>query len=153
MFSGRMNTLVDLAHSDWEYLKESLSHTVGFDRASANRAFEQVANESVTRDSYIAFMETMRGWDATAFLAEIKVPALVLARREFRAIPIETMRRLAAELPNGELVTLEGAATAMTTPDVGEAIRAFFARVFATQAPPRAPAHGRDQPRWTAGRR
>ena len=94
----------------------------------------------MTQESYIAFMEAMRSWDATDVLDQVRNPALVLARREFRFIPVEAMRRLAAALPNGELVTLEGAATAATTPDVGEAIRAFFARLFAAQArPPRAP--------------
>jgi class 3 adenylate cyclase len=134
MFGGRMNTMLDLARSDWEFLKESVAHTVGFDSAAANKAFERVVNEAVTQESYIAFMEAMRSWDATALLPEIDVPALVLARREFRLIPIDAMRRLAAELPNGELVTLEGAATAATTPDVGQAITAFFGRLFAQLA-------------------
>ncbi|HEY8174030.1 MAG TPA: adenylate/guanylate cyclase domain-containing protein [Dehalococcoidia bacterium] len=136
LFGGRMNTMIDLARSDWEFLKESLSHTVGFDSASANRAFEQLSTEAVTQESYIAFMEAMRSWDATDVLDQVSNPALVLARREFRFIPVEAMRRLAAALPNGELVTLEGAATAATTPDVGEAIRAFFARLFVAQARP-----------------
>jgi class 3 adenylate cyclase len=139
MFGGRMNTMLDLARNDWEFLKESLAHTVGFDSAAADRAFERVVNEAVTQESWIAFMEAMRGWDATALLPEIQVPALVLARREFRLIPIDTMRRLAAALPNGELVTLEGVATAMTTPDVGQAIAAFFGRVLAQQARPQPP--------------
>ncbi len=132
MFGGRMNTMLDLARSDWEFLKESVSHTIGFDRTSAQRAFEGVAHEAVTREAYIAFTEAMRFWDATELLPEIKIPVLVLGRRDFRLIPIETMRRLAAALPRGEMVTLDGAATAMTTPDVGEAIRGFFARLFTT---------------------
>ena len=139
MFGGRMNTMLELARSDWEFLKESLSHTIGFNSAAANKAFEQVVNEAVTQESYIAFMEAVRDWDATPLLAEIKTPALVLVRREFRLIPIERMRELAAALPNGELVTLEGSATAMTTPDVGAAIQAFFARVAALATRSRAP--------------
>ncbi len=133
----RMNALIELARTDWDLAKESLSHTFGFDSASANRAAHQVANEATTQDSYIAFMEAMRGWDATGLLSEIKVPVLVLGRRESRRVPIETIRGLAAALPNAELVTLEGAASVMTTADVGMAISAFFARLSAQQ--PRAP--------------
>jgi class 3 adenylate cyclase len=139
LLGGRMNAFIELARSDWDLATESISHTVGFDSPAANRAFHQLANEAATQDSYIAFMEAMRGWDATGLLPEIKVPVLVLGRREFRLVPIETIRGLAAALPNAELVTLEGAATAMTTPDVGAAISAFFARLFASQPRQRAP--------------
>ena len=134
MPSERMNALIELARTDWDLAKESLSHTFGFDSASANRAALQVANEATTQDSYIALLEAMRGWDATGLLSEIKVPVLVLGRRESRRVPIETIRGLAAALPNAELVTLEGAASVMTTPDVGEAIGAFFARLIPQQA-------------------
>ena len=137
MPSERMNALIEQARTDWDLAKESLSHTFGLDSASANRAAHQVANEATTQDSYIALMEAMRGWDATGLLSEIKVPVLVLGRRESRRVPIETIRGLAAALPNAELVTLEGAASVMTTPDVGIAISAFFASLTAQQ--PRAP--------------
>jgi len=137
LFGGRMNTLLKLARSDWEFCKETLSHTIGFDSVSANRAFEQLVNEATTQESYIAFLEAIRSWDATDLIHEVKVPVLVLARREFKLIPMETIRNLAASLPNAEFVTLEGAATAMTMPDVGAAIAAFFARLSATQARPR----------------
>jgi class 3 adenylate cyclase len=135
----RVNALIELARTDWDLAKESLSHTIGFENASANRAAQQVVNESTTRESYIAFLEATRDWDATSLLPQVKVPVLCLGRREFRLVPIETIRRLAAALPNAELVTLEGAALAMTTPDVGLAINAFFARRFAQQTRPRAP--------------
>ena len=87
MPSERMNALIELARTDWDLAKESLSHTFGFDSASANRAALQVANEATTQDSYIALMEAMRGWDATGLLSEIKVPVLVLGRRESRRVP------------------------------------------------------------------
>ena len=73
-----VNTLIELARSDWEFCKESVSHTIGFDSASASRAFEQLSNEAVTQESYIAFMEAMRSWDATDSLPEIRIPTLVL---------------------------------------------------------------------------
>ncbi len=135
-FGERMKTMVDLARSDWGYLKESFSHTLGFDDGSANRAFEGVMNEGVTQESYFAFMEAMRGWDVTDLLPDIRVPALVLCRRESRLNPSERVRALAAALPNAELVTLEGAGSVVSS-DVGAAIRAFMARLFAAEGRPR----------------
>ena len=101
MFGGRMAAMLDLARSDWEFAKETVSHTVGFDSAAAGRAFHQLADEAATQESYIAFMETMRRWDVTEQLSRVEVPALVLGRRDFRLIPIEKIRSLAAALRRG----------------------------------------------------
>ena len=141
MFGGRMNTMHRPGAQRLGVLARSRSRT-----RSGLRAHPRVGRSSSLRTKPRPRSHTSRSWRRCVagtrlpLLAEIKVPALVLGRRDFRPIPIETIRGLAAALPNAELVTLEGAATAMTTADVGAAIRAFFARLFAAQArPPRAP--------------
>ena len=84
MLGGRMNALIELARTDWEPGQGvHLAHVRVRQRVGEPGA-STVMNEATTQDSYIAFMEAMRGWDATGLLPEIKVPVLVLGRREFR---------------------------------------------------------------------
>jgi pimeloyl-ACP methyl ester carboxylesterase len=53
--------------------------------------------------------EAMQEWDAWDRLAEVSCPVLVLHGTEDRLVSVENARRLAATIPGGRLVLLEGA--------------------------------------------
>jgi len=132
---GRLPALMDLARNDWEAYKELVSHSLGFEKTSAHQAMRRVADEAATKDAFLEFIDAARRWEVSALLPAIQTPTLVLGRREFRDVPIEAIRDLAASLPNAELVTLEGSAMAATTPDVAAAIAVFFGRIARAGAP------------------
>jgi len=58
---------------------------------------------------YKAQLAAAWGWDATARLAQLRVPALVLHGDEDRVIPVENGRRLAAAIPGARFEELLGA--------------------------------------------
>jgi class 3 adenylate cyclase len=132
---GRLPALMELARNDWEAFKELGAHSLGFTNTSAHQAMRRVADEAATQEAWLEFIEAARGWDVSALLPDIQTPALVMGRREFRDVPIQAVRDLAASLPNAQLVTLEGSALAATTPDVGAAIAAFVSRIASSGAP------------------
>jgi pimeloyl-ACP methyl ester carboxylesterase len=70
--------------------------------------------------------------DVTPRLAELTMPALVVHGEQDLAISVDVARWFADALPDGELVTVEGAGHAanLTHPDgVNPALEAFLARV------------------------
>ncbi len=133
--SGRWNSILELARTDWGLCKEYIAQSVGFDRPEAHRQFKKLIDEAVTRESYIEYWEAIRRWDVNDVLKDVRAPALVLARREFENIPIEAVRELAAGLPDAEFVTLDGPVAALTAPDASAAIAAFLRRIASSGAP------------------
>lgn len=132
---GRLPALIELARSDWEAYKELVAHSLGFTNTSAHQAMRRVADEAATQEAFLEFIEAARGWDVSASLHDVQTPTLVMGRRQFRDVPIQAVRDMAASLPSAQLVTLEGSAMAATTPDVGAAIAAFLSRGVSSGAP------------------
>lgn len=60
-------------------------------------------------DGYMAQLAAAWGWDATARLAQLTHPALVLHGDEDRIIPVENGRRLAQAIPGARYEELAGA--------------------------------------------
>jgi pimeloyl-ACP methyl ester carboxylesterase/DNA-binding CsgD family transcriptional regulator len=70
--------------------------------------FARLQRASADADVAAATLETIYATDRRETLSAVRAPALVIHRRDDRAIPYELGRSLAAALPNARLVSLDG---------------------------------------------
>ncbi|HYN35527.1 MAG TPA: adenylate/guanylate cyclase domain-containing protein, partial [Actinomycetota bacterium] len=77
------------------------------DRAFAHWAVRWQRN-SVSRDALAGVFEMLEKTDVRHLLPVIRVPTLVLHRKDDLAVPIDNGRYLAEKIPNARLVELEG---------------------------------------------
>ena len=103
------DSLVLLVRANWPLAAQMFSglklpHGSG-DQIAALARYQCRAAES---DVAAAFLELDLAADASAWLAAVTMPALVVHRRGDRTVPIGRGRELAAQLPNARLVTLAG---------------------------------------------
>lgn len=71
-------------------------------------AFAAYQRASASAEEAARALETVYEFDVADRLAEVRAPAVVLHRREDRAIPFAAGRELAAGLPDASFVALEG---------------------------------------------
>jgi pimeloyl-ACP methyl ester carboxylesterase/DNA-binding CsgD family transcriptional regulator len=72
-------------------------------------AFVAFQRDAASADQAARSLAAVYEFDVAARLGEVATPAVVLHRREDRAIPFELGRELAAELPGASFVALDGA--------------------------------------------
>ena len=84
----------------------------------------ELAKESTTPRVARAMHAAWLQFDVTALLRDLKVPTLVLHRREVR-YPIELAKILAAEIPDARLAVLEGESSGMAVGDMESVAQAI----------------------------
>jgi pimeloyl-ACP methyl ester carboxylesterase/DNA-binding CsgD family transcriptional regulator len=72
------------------------------------RAFDQLQRESASPENAANMMAAFGDLDVRDVAPLLRIPTLVLHRRDDQRIPFEEGRRLAAMIPEARLVTLEG---------------------------------------------
>jgi pimeloyl-ACP methyl ester carboxylesterase/DNA-binding CsgD family transcriptional regulator len=77
------------------------------DRAERD-AFVEFQRRAASAEEAARGLEAVYAYDVTDRLGQVSAPAVVLHRREDRAIPFELGRELAARLPEARFVALEG---------------------------------------------
>ena len=90
--------------------------------AEAGRAIADGIRGAVTPQIALATMQAASAADVTELLPSVAVRTLVLHPRDMTRIPIEVARSLAAGLPRGRLIVLEGAQPVLFTEDAGEVV-------------------------------
>ena len=76
--------------------------------AAEREAFVDFQRRAATAERAARALEAVYAFDVAARLGQVRVPAVVLHRREDRAIPFELGRQLAAGLPDATFVALRG---------------------------------------------
>jgi pimeloyl-ACP methyl ester carboxylesterase/DNA-binding CsgD family transcriptional regulator len=76
--------------------------------ADTRERFARLQREAATSEVAAAMLEAVYETDMRDVLPRVSVPALVVHRREDRAMPFEQGRELAALLPEARLVALDG---------------------------------------------
>ncbi|MGQ9573130.1 MAG: adenylate/guanylate cyclase domain-containing protein [Dehalococcoidia bacterium] len=110
--------------TNWELFTETMAHhLVGWSEPEVARRMAQLMRESVTREHMHAFMDAWPAFDVTALLPEVRVPTLVLHRRQVPTPDLDSARVLAARIPDARLVILEGASIAPFLGDVQPVMR------------------------------
>jgi pimeloyl-ACP methyl ester carboxylesterase/DNA-binding CsgD family transcriptional regulator len=104
----------------------------GWTDADQARRFAAYLREFSTSEKYLVFTGRSADVDLTSKLAELRVPVLVLHRREAAFPAVELVRKVAANTPGARLMLLEGAALVPFLGDtdaVLTAINEFLAEV------------------------
>jgi class 3 adenylate cyclase/pimeloyl-ACP methyl ester carboxylesterase len=129
MRAPQARALEQLTGDDWTLFTETAARfAVGWAQEETARNLARVMRETVTPGVLGRMMEAVTTYDATDVLSEIRVPTLVMHRREFQWYGVDHARRLAASIPNARLTTFEGSAGAPwleNTDAVLDAIDAF----------------------------
>jgi len=120
--SAQAQTIVALRDKDWETYTETVAHLLmGWSAGEPARRFAGLMRESGARETLQAALGATSGFDVTALLPQLKVPTLVLQRRQAPWPDLGVARGLASRIPAARLVLLEGASLATFLGD-GEAV-------------------------------
>lgn len=102
--------MVDLVHEHWGLGSRVLADVFMPSADGQDRdAFVAFQREATSAEQAARSLAAVYSFDVTARLGEVSSAAVVLHRREDRAIPFELGRELAAALPGASLVALDGA--------------------------------------------
>ncbi len=118
-----LRTLID---ADWELYSETLAHVIyGWSAGEPARRYAALIRESLTPKSAKAAYEAIRTFDVTDLLPKVRVPTLVLDRRQAGSPLVDVSRGLASRIPDARLVTVEGESLCMFMDDTEAVTRAI----------------------------
>jgi class 3 adenylate cyclase len=124
--SAPAQTIVALRETDWEIYTETVSHLLmGWSTGEPARRFAALMRESGAQDALRAALTSTSEFDVTALLPQVKVPTLVLHRRQVPMPDLGVARGLAARIPDARLALLEGDSLATFLGDVEAAATAI----------------------------
>jgi class 3 adenylate cyclase len=104
-----IRALDELVNKDWEIATETLAHGIlGWSAGDEARSLAAFMRESVTPDAVMALSTAADEFDVTDLLAQMRVPTLVLHRRENVLLEVGVARELASRVPDARLALLEG---------------------------------------------
>jgi pimeloyl-ACP methyl ester carboxylesterase/DNA-binding CsgD family transcriptional regulator len=107
--SRSRKAIVDLVREHWGLGSRALADIFMPSADEQEReAFVEFQREAASADRAARLLEAVYGFDVAARLGQVRTPAVVLHRRQDRAIPFELGRELAAGLPEASFVALEG---------------------------------------------
>ena len=113
LISPRMEAWFGLMDQDWELTTDTCVHlALGWSVGEAGRDAAQHLRESVAPEAMRAALEAVGTFDVTELLPGLKVPTLVLHRRDIPWLPVDIARSVASRIPDARLMVLEGEATA-----------------------------------------
>lgn len=134
------NALRSLIDVDWELFTETLAHTLfGWAQGDPAHRVAEYMRESLTPDLAKRCWDKTEQIDLTDQLPRITTPTLILHRREFPLVGLDSARKLASLIPDARLCIVEGASLA---PYIGEQETAMNAiEEFIGRAPASAEQH------------
>ncbi|HEY5625989.1 MAG TPA: adenylate/guanylate cyclase domain-containing protein [Dehalococcoidia bacterium] len=107
-----------LRDQDWEIYTNTVAHTsVGWASADQAAAWAEVLRDSVTREDAQAAFTAIETFDVSDQLAAVRVPTLVLHRRDSPFPSIENSRELASHIPDASLTVLDGSSLVLMGTD------------------------------------
>ena len=119
--------------------------------AGEREAFAQFQRRSASREVAAALLRATYGFDSSGHLGDVRLPTLVLHRREDRAIPYALGRELASAIPGARFESLDGVDHFPWRGDadaVADAIITFLGgRVPPRRSPPQVPEQLSDRER------
>jgi class 3 adenylate cyclase len=137
----RLAALSQLAATDWTFASEGILRAfVGWENDEEARAAAAFLRESIDGRRLVALADHVLAWDVTAELPRITAKTLVLHNRENPAAGAHVARRMAAAIPQSELVLLDGPVAPFLAPEALATIARFLSDAPAPVAlPPAVP--------------
>lgn len=124
MGARQTQALLSLIEQDWDLFADAAAHQwMGWAAGDAGRAMADSIRGAVTQRIARATMQQASAVDVTDQLRGVAAPTLVLHRRGMAQIPPDVPRALAADLPRGRLVVLEGERPSLFLEDSDEVVR------------------------------
>ncbi len=146
LVSPQLKTLRGLIAQDWQLYTETVAHAVlGWSAGEPARRFAALMRESATPETAQATFAAAVDFDVTALLPQVRLPTLVLHRRQYPMMDVSVARGLASRIPDARLALLEGASLGPFLGDVeavAEAIDEFLGEAEEAAAGAEPPAGG-----------
>jgi class 3 adenylate cyclase len=109
-FTPQAETMTALIEKDWRLYTEALCHYfLGFSTGETTGRLAALIRKSVTPEGWQAAYGSAAKFDVEALLPEVKVPTLVLHRRQLPWLSVDVATDLASRIPGAQLAVLEGA--------------------------------------------
>jgi len=109
MQDPKIQALRSLANQDWEtYTETSGAMASGWSGGREARQLAAFMRESIGQEDAQTLVGAMLEFDVTELLPQVKIPTLVLQRRQLPLPTVEMATRLAAQIPGAQLVIQEG---------------------------------------------
>jgi pimeloyl-ACP methyl ester carboxylesterase/DNA-binding CsgD family transcriptional regulator len=122
---GVANAILAAVRAHWGLGSRLLSDMfLGGAGAAEHDSFARFQRESASADVAAALLEFVYRLDVRAHLSLVRQPALVVHRRDDRAVPFRLGREVAAAIPGATLIPLQGSAHFPWHGDVDSVVRA-----------------------------
>jgi len=122
--SPQLVALARLRDTDWELYSEAVAHTVlGWSEGEPAHRYAALMRECIAPETMKAALSAIARFDVADLLPQVKVPTLVLHRRELSWLSADIARGLASRIPDARLVLLEGGSGAAFLGDTDAVLR------------------------------
>ena len=126
LLSPQIRAVRAMMGADWETQTETIAHMLyGWSEGEQARRFAALIRESVTPEAFPEIIRVVNQWDVSGLLPQVRVPTLVMQRRETRLPVLSVARDLAARIPDSRFVLLEGSLPAPYLGDAGAVLDAI----------------------------
>ncbi len=124
--SAQGQTIIALRATDWEIYTETVAHLLmGWSTGEPARRYAALMRESGAQEALRAALRSVTEFDVTALLPQVRVPTLVLHRRQVPMPDVGVAKALASRIPDARLALLEGASLASFLGDTEAATTAI----------------------------
>ena len=106
----QFRALASMIDTDWEIATEAMAIGLvqGWSDADGARVIAALVRENISPDQAKASLSSMREWDVTELLPQVRSATLVLHQRDYTFLESDDVKVLAAEIPQARLALLEG---------------------------------------------
>jgi class 3 adenylate cyclase len=107
--SPQFAALARLRNTDWVMYSETVAHTLlGWSEGEPAHRYAELMRECIAPETLNKALAAFAQFDVADLLPQVKVPTLVLHRRELSWLSADVPRGLASRIPNARLAILEG---------------------------------------------
>ncbi|HJX60929.1 MAG TPA: adenylate/guanylate cyclase domain-containing protein [Dehalococcoidia bacterium] len=122
--SPQFAALARLRNTDWEMYSETVAHTLlGWSEGEPAHRYAELMRECIAPETLNRALAAFAQFDVADLLPELKVPTLVLHRRELSWLSADVARGLASRIPDARLAFLEGGSGAGFLGDTDAVLR------------------------------
>jgi class 3 adenylate cyclase len=124
--SPQFAALARLRDTDWDVYSETIAHTLlGWSEGEPAHRYAALMRECIAPDTMKAALVAIGEFDVADVLSQVKVPTLVLHRRQLSWLSADVARGLASRIPDARLAILEGGSGAVFLGDTGAVMRSI----------------------------
>jgi class 3 adenylate cyclase len=122
--SAQMAALARMRNTDWEMYSETVAHTLlGWSEGDPAHRYAELMRECIAPETLNKALAAIAQFDVEELLPQVKVPTLVVHRRELSWLSADVARGLASRIPDAHLVLLEGGSGAAFLGDTEAVLR------------------------------